>query len=483
MFPLLRCFLFSAIVLIVDRVSIFADGTLQDPPRGRIKFLQANAPRPPGAVESFKVRNLIFGNRLFLSNDARTLAIPGDLGTVVYDLRSGRPLGAIDAHLKRDVAIAFSPDGQSFASGAGPGDDVHIWRVVRDDKWCPELRKFDDCPYTRSLALDSERHLLSVGDSDYHVKILDTRDGKVLIQFGPLADAAVAMAFSPDGKTLACVEFSDNVVHLRDASTGKETETLWCLPFSFSDAGIVPNALQCLAFSHDGKILAAGGSDHQIHFWDRSTGAELPPLRGHRAAVLTVAFSADDRRHTSIASDGQGLVWNAERSTHFSAPAKAENKQLEDYWTDLFTEDSTRFDRAPWGLASRPEECVRFLDKRLQPAESVSLANLRGLLRDVYGPHWRGAGPDHSPECWREMAGSIGADAFGRDRPRHHPGGLSAARDQMRALRAVSVLEQIGSADAMKKLQHLAHGEPLRMLTMRAQSALNRLAMRRPVSK
>lgn len=140
MFPLLRSFLFSAIVLIVAPVSIFADETVQDPPRGRIKFLQANAPRPPGAVESFKVRNVIFGKRLFLSNDAGTLAIPGDLGTGVWDLRSGRPLGAIDAHLKRNVAIAFSPDGQSFASGAGPGNTVHIWRVVRDDKWCPGAR-------------------------------------------------------------------------------------------------------------------------------------------------------------------------------------------------------------------------------------------------------------------------------------------------------------------------------------------------------
>ena len=39
----------------------------------------------------------------------------------------------------------------------------------------------------------------------------------------------------------------------------------------------------CVAYSPDGKILASGGSDNRVHFWDPETGRELKALEGHEA--------------------------------------------------------------------------------------------------------------------------------------------------------------------------------------------------------
>src|SRR5262249_47827973 len=45
----------------------------------------------------------------------------------------------------------------------------------------------------------------------------------------------------------------------------------------------------CAAFSPDGKLLASGGLDHLIRFWDPATGKEVRKLQGHTRMVEGVA--------------------------------------------------------------------------------------------------------------------------------------------------------------------------------------------------
>jgi WD40 repeat protein len=61
----------------------------------------------------------------------------------------------------------------------------------------------------------------------------------------------------------------------------------------------------CLAFSPDGRILASGGYDNRIRFWDPDTGKELRRLEGHTGSVNGIAFSADGKW---LASGGQDKV-------------------------------------------------------------------------------------------------------------------------------------------------------------------------------
>jgi WD40 repeat protein len=81
------------------------------------------------------------------------------------------------------------------------------------------------------------------------VSSLSAQEPKLRATLQGHTDAVVAVAFSPDSKTLASASY-DGTLKLWDLTTGKERATL----------GDYRGCLGCVAFSPDGKTLASGQS-------------------------------------------------------------------------------------------------------------------------------------------------------------------------------------------------------------------------------
>jgi Tol biopolymer transport system component len=70
--------------------------------------------------------------------------------------------------------------------------------------------------------------------------------------------------------------------------------------------------IYCLAFSPDGKSLAAGTSDKTVHLWDVASGKDLRRLGEPRMVVHAVAFSPDGKSLAVGTYDDHLTVWDLE---------------------------------------------------------------------------------------------------------------------------------------------------------------------------
>lgn len=119
-----------------------------------------------------------------------------------------------------------------------------------------------------------------------------------------------ALAFAPDGRTLV-TGASQGQVRLWDVSGGAEQT-----PVDLDHA--LRDDVRAVAFSRDGRLLAAGGDNPPLtRVWDWTERKELASLPGHRTWIESLAFSKDARTLVVAGAHGQQSsqirLWDVER--------------------------------------------------------------------------------------------------------------------------------------------------------------------------
>jgi Tol biopolymer transport system component len=152
---------------------------------------------------------------------------------------------------------------------------------------------------------------LASGSWDKTVKFWDVRTGSELEGLRGRPTHVQAMAFSRDGRWLAA-ENSIYAVSIWDVSSGEQVRTLATdksLPAARS------NWVYSIAFSPDGRWLASGVDDKTVRIWDASTGMKVRDLTGLRRAVIYVAFSPDGRFLATGNGDETIQIWEVSTGT------------------------------------------------------------------------------------------------------------------------------------------------------------------------
>jgi RNA polymerase sigma factor (sigma-70 family) len=69
-------------------------------------------------------------------------------------------------------------------------------------------------------------------------------------------------------------------------------------------------AINAVAYSPDGKLLASGGGYHELRIWDARTGKELQRMIGLSSWPFSIAFSPDGKTLASGANDNTARLWD-----------------------------------------------------------------------------------------------------------------------------------------------------------------------------
>jgi WD40 repeat protein len=236
-----------------------------------------------------------------------------DCAIHVWNLPETQEVATLRGHLTTVSNLAFTREGNHLWA-CDSSDGVRLWKWSELNQeaviWRPHRSQCN------AIAFSPDSRRLASVSTDFRtpeVRVWNPRRGEKLLVCKEIRGMPDSLAFSPDGKLLAAGSLSQpddpenkGEIKIWDATTAAVVRTL---P---NDTGMSPH----LAFSPDGLFLTWTNGAGHVHFWNLKDNREEAPLEAKGGTVSHPGFSRDGkylavvRRRQLVWSDvSEVLVW------------------------------------------------------------------------------------------------------------------------------------------------------------------------------
>jgi WD40 repeat protein len=249
---------------------------------------------------------------LAFSPDGSKLATASLDRTVgLWDVATGEFLRTVAARQRTawaasNPSVAWSPNGTRLAVGT-KDEAPMLWDVNTGALLRTLSRRFMN---VKAVAVDFSPDGATLATGHYHdnsVKLWDVRTGNLKWTSSVHSQAVTSVRFSPDGLMLATGS-ADRIAKIWTLAPG----TLQ--PIGWRELRGHDHYVHSVAFNNDGTILATASEDKKVILWNvqtamRGMNARMHTLSAHTEPVRDVAFSPDGSTLATASEDGKVMLW------------------------------------------------------------------------------------------------------------------------------------------------------------------------------
>jgi hypothetical protein len=320
---------------------------------------------------------------MFLS-DGRTAVTGGPNKKVAFwDARTGKAIRSVDGAR----FIEVSSDGKMLASKTGWGDTIVRLVDLATEK---EIGKFVGGAGGGNFCFSADGRYLAIGGGqangrtdDYPLRVWDIATRKVLRTF-PVRDALECLAFSPDGKRLVTARLQHPPLQVWDVAIGTEIRNF------DTDSGV--GTFHALCVSPDGALLVAVSRVPRA--WDLSTGKK-------RWQIFSLHDRGDVTLDVTFSPNGQMVALGTSKGNVFLLEA-ATGRERACFATGITSIASVAFSRCGLMLASAGSDCAPLVWDVTGLVKSSS-GRPQPLAAKELDAHWDDLRRDDAVKAWKAI--------------------------------------------------------------------------------
>jgi WD40 repeat protein len=318
----------------------------------------------------------------------------------------------------------------------------------------------------------------------------DYAKGKVLCQY-PLAFSPREFFFSADNRSVYLIapDFGAKqkcLFQLLEVASGKIRKE--------TEHKLDPPAKVSVAIANE--RLGAVAQNDAIYVIDLFTGKELRGFKTGEGVIKCLALSPDGNSLASASDDTTALIWDIADLNPSLEKITLSEDELSDHWKNLASDNAETAFHSILRMSQTPGQTAALLNGRLQPAPLEGAEKIKGNItkldsavfveREKAMQELLKLGEQAELALAEFLKAPPSLEAQRRAEQILHKlqeagkkGPYPVAGELLREIRAVELLERIGTPEAADVLGRLSKGSPYALLTREAQASVRRLKDRK----